>query len=68
LLSSERDIGWVKADIPDADFPVPAPATFTINPDFFKEILGRTLNLKLGTDKGLFEEGDFRHLVSLTVV
>jgi DNA polymerase III sliding clamp (beta) subunit (PCNA family) len=68
LLNAERDLGWVKAEIDDDGFTPAAPATFTINPDFFKEILGRTQHLKLGTDKGLFEEGDFRHLVSLTVV
>jgi hypothetical protein len=67
VISGARDIGEATAELKDKTFKPANPATFTINPEFFKEVLARTQDMKLGDDKGLFEVGNFRHLIGLTI-
>jgi len=38
---------------------------FVINPVFFRRILSETNNAKIGSDRILFEAGNFKHLISL---
>jgi hypothetical protein len=69
VVMAEKNTGWAEATVKHAGLVVERPVTFTINPLFFAEVLRLTNNLvTIGDDKALFKQGDFTHLISLSLI